>query len=215
MIRIDVRLLSAWLKITKKLIFCIRNKQMVDRWFKLILIKNLNLNCLPYKRKVRKPAFIFRVNNTPNLFIKNCSNGHSFQALIAKMVASIKSMTVGESWKERGILGLLTKILQRLRLKNSCRPVWSGREEMIRKEDWEFRISFSCQFLDIFILEKLIYVYGWLYYSRANSTSTLKTFARCWQKKGDQILCRFIPCVSLLVPWDCSRCLWEGNYGTW
>lgn len=183
MIRIDVRLLSAWLKITKKLIFCIRNKQMVDRWFKLILIKNLNLNCLPCKRKVRKPAFIFRVNNTPNLFIKNCSNGHSFQALIAKMVASIKSMTVGESWKERGVLGLLTKILQSLRLKNSCQPVWSGREEMIRKQDWEFRFSFSWRFLDIFILEKLIYIYGWLYYSKANSTSTLKTFARCWQKK--------------------------------
>lgn len=151
MIRIDVRLLSVWLKITKKLIFCIRNKQMVDRWFKLILIKNLNLNCLPCKCKVKKPAFIFRVNNTPNLFIKNCSNGHSFQALITKMVASIKSMKVGESWKERVILGLLTKILQRSRLKIPV-SLCSLEGKKWSKRDWEFRISLSCWFFNILTL---------------------------------------------------------------
>lgn len=147
MIRIDVRLLSVWLKITKKLIFCIRNKQMVDRWFKLILIKNLNLNCLPCKCKVRKPAFIFRVNNTPNLFIKNCSNGHSFQALIAKMVASVKSMTVGESWKERAILGLLTKILQRSRLKIPVRLCGLGRKKWSEKRTGDSGSLFHADFV--------------------------------------------------------------------
>lgn len=143
MIRIDVRLLSVWLKITKKLIFCIRNKQMVDRWFKLILIKNLNLNCLPCKRKVRKPAFVFRVNNTPNLFIKSRSSGHSLPALAAKMEPSIKSRRVGAS----AALGLLVEILQRSSLKI---PVslgglgWKKRsEERTENSGSRFRANFS------------------------------------------------------------------------
>lgn len=155
MIRIDVCLLRVWLKITKKLIFCIRNKQMVDRWFKLILIKNLNLNCLPCKRKVRKPAFIFRVNNTPSLFIKNHSNGHSFQALITKMVASVKSVRVWESWGERSagraVLGLFAKAwedparVKKIKGLKICE--WLGKEEIVRGEDWELRISLSSWFV--------------------------------------------------------------------
>lgn len=120
---------------------------MVDRWFKLILIKNLNLNCLPCKRKVRKPAFIFRVNNTPNLFIKDCSNGHSFQALIAKMVASIKSMKVGESWKDRAILGHLTKILQRSRLKMPIDVCGLGRKKLSNKKTEDSGSLFHAGFL--------------------------------------------------------------------
>lgn len=163
MIRIDVRLLSVWLKITKKLIFCIRNKQMVDRWFKLILIKNLNLNCLPCKCKVKKPALIFRVNNTPNLFIKNCSNGHSFQALITKMVASIKSMKVGESWKERVILGLLTKILQRWRIKI---PVSLCSQRQSKKGTENSGSLFHAGFsIYLFFKIKFTAMVGWLCYS--------------------------------------------------
>lgn len=35
---------------------------------------------------------------------------------------------------------------------NSCRPLWSGKEEMVRKEDRELKISFPFWFLGIFIL---------------------------------------------------------------
>jgi len=152
---------------------------MVDRWFKLILIKNLNLNCLPCKCKVGKPAFIFRVNNTLNLFIKNCSNEHSFQALIAKVVASIKSMEVGEGWKERGILGLLTKILQRLSLKIPVSLCGLGRKKCSEKRTGNSRSLFHASF-SIYLFFKNQFT-SMVDYVMVKQTlpSALKAFTHC------------------------------------